>query len=233
MRREPYGVGSFVHVVKRGARGIAFLKENKDRDRLLLQIRHFNDVTVSPYWLRDLIAEQKHHTFERADAWEEQEPIVKVHAFCIHTNHFHLLLEEIVENGISRYMHKTGIGISEYLNEKYNEFGSPFQGPYRSKTIDSDEYLRYVLAYIQVKNVFEQFPDGYDAASKRFDEAYEWALRFPYGSIFDHEGDGVSMKRHVVSGDIWQGLWRPGEFKSFSRDVIDGRAHIASHLNMG
>ena len=225
MRREPYGVGSFVHTVKRGARGIDFLEDNQDRDRLLLQMRHFNDAIVSPNWIRELMEENKYRGFERAGIWQEQRPIVRVHAFYIHHNHFHFLLEEILEGGISQYMHKVGVGISKYLNEKYDEHGSPFQGSYRSKTVDSDEYLRYVIAYIQVKNAFEEFPGGYAAASERFDEAYEWVLQLPYGSLFDHRGTSTKQ-RGIVSTDLVQGLWHQTEFKSFARDVIAGRAHL-------
>jgi len=230
MRREPYGVGSIIHVVKRGARGLPYLKEKSDYDRMLLMLAHFNDVSLRPLWLRDLIAEEKLRTFERASSWAEKDPLTRIHAFCLHANHLHFLLEETIEGGVSRFMQKIGNGLSGHLNEKYAEYGTPFQGPYKSKTIDSDAYLRYVFAYIQIKNAFEQFPGGYAMAEKNFDKAYEWCLNFPYGSLYDHvwRSDLHMPRREIVSSDLFSSLWTLKEFKDFSKDVIEGRAHLGT-----
>ena len=69
------------------------------------------------------------------------------------------------------------------FNAKYNERGSLFQGSYKSKTVDDDNYLRYLAYYIQVKNVLELYPGGLQAAVQNFDDAWEWALRYPFSSI--------------------------------------------------
>jgi len=229
MRREPYGVGSIIHVVKRGTRGLPFLKDDADRHRLLLMLAHFNDKPSRPLWFRDLLAEEKVITFERADSWPDQSPLTKIHAFCFHSNHIHLLLEEIFDGGISLFMQKIGNGLSGHLNEKYQEYGSPFQGAYKSKTIDSDTYLRYVITYIQVKNAFEQFPGGYTKAEKQFKKAYEWALEFPYSSLHDHlERSDLHKSRGIVSSDLFTSMWSPSEYKKYAEDVILGRAHLGT-----
>jgi hypothetical protein len=230
MRREPYGVGSIVHVVKRGARGLPFLKDASDFDRLLLMLVHFNDEKVSKSWYRDLFDEAKHRGFERADIWPEQNPITKIHAFCLHANHFHLLLEETQEHGISLFMQKLGNGIAGYINEKHGEYGSPFQGAYKSKTVDNDTYLRYVVAYIQTKNTFEHFPGGYEQAQNDFAKAFDWSTDFPYSSAYDHIPLRRSdlHKRNIVSDDLVPTLWSPTEYRKFAEDVIAGRAHLGT-----
>ncbi|MBI5004405.1 transposase [Candidatus Kaiserbacteria bacterium] len=230
MRREPYGVGSIIHVVKRGTRGLPFLKDGADRHRLLLMLAHFNDKPSRPFWFNDLLEEKKITTFERATSWPDQDPLTKILAFCIHDNHLHFLLEEIREGGISSFMQKVGNGLSGSLNEKYHEYGSPFQGAYKSKTIDTDTYLRYVITYIQVKNTFEQFPDGYRSATEQFDRAYEWALQFPYSSLHDHLGrsDLPRPGRGIVSSDLFASMWSPGEYKKYAEDMILGRAHLGT-----
>jgi hypothetical protein len=229
MRREPYSIGSIVHIVKRGARGISFLRDEEDRYRLLLQLAHFNDEHVSPYWFRDLLAEDKQHGFERPSSWPERQPLVKLHAFCLQSNHLHLCAEEIREGGISTFMQKIGTGISAFLNEKYGESGSPFQGSYRSKTVDDDAYLRYLIAYIEIKNTFEQLPGGYAHASQYFDHAYEQAIRFNSSSLPDHLrilGKSDFPKRGIIADDLIPTLWSADEFRRFAADMITGRAHL-------
>jgi REP element-mobilizing transposase RayT len=227
MRREPYGVGSIVHVVKRGARGLPFLKEEPDYHRLLLMLAHFNDKPSRQYWIQDLECEHKLRNFKRADTWGKKDPLVYIHAFCLQSNHFHLLLEEISEGGISSFMQKIGNGLAGYLNEKYSEIGSPFQGSYKSKTIDNDVYLRYAMAYIQTKNTFEQYPGGYTKAFKNFDSAYQWSIRCPNSSAHDHL-ERPDLSRTIVSDSLVPTLWTEKEYKKYAEDVIAGRAHIGT-----
>lgn len=88
-------------------------------------------------------------------------------------NHFHLILEEIRENGISVFMKRIGTGIGTYFNIKYHEVGRIFQGPYKSKIIKEETYLRYLSVYVQVKNVFELYPGG-DVLGELFNTSEEY-----------------------------------------------------------
>lgn len=220
MRREPYDVGSFVHVIKRGGRGLPIVRDDDDRWRFLLMLNHFNDKNISENWFRDLVDEKIAHTLKRASVWPKQKKIVKVLGFCLLDNHFHLLLKEIVEGGISKFMHKIGIGMVKASNEKYKEMGSLFQGAYRSKTIDEDSYLRYVSVYIQVKNAFDMYPNGYKKAVANFESAYDWATKYPYCSLGDYAGERESP---IIDKDLLGELFTRKEYKSFARDCMLGR----------
>lgn len=73
--------------------------------------------------------------------------------------------------------------MSMHFNAKYNEQGSIFQGSFRSRTIDTDAYLRYCAAYVMVKNPFELAPGGLVKAITHFDDAWRWALAYPHSSL--------------------------------------------------
>lgn len=49
-------------------------------------------------------------------------------------------------------MHRLGSGYTTYFNKKYNRNGSLFQGTFKANQIDSDEYLLYVSAYVNLNN---------------------------------------------------------------------------------
>src|SRR3989344_5566853 len=148
MRKEPFGVGSFVHVIKRGTRGMPIVRDKKDKERFLYALAHRNDLYEPENWFRDICTEGR-PSFDRPQFWPAQQKLVHIHAYCLLGNHFHLLLEEIVEGGVAKFMHRIGTTMSKHYNEKYRERGSLFQGSYRLRTIDSDTYLTYVSAYIQ------------------------------------------------------------------------------------
>ena len=58
-------------------------------------------------------------------------------------------------------MRKLGTGMTNYFNTKYQESGRLFQGAYKARTVNNDEYLNTLSVYIQVKNLFEIYPKGF------------------------------------------------------------------------
>lgn len=222
MRKEPYGVDSIVHVIQRGTRGASIVRDEEDKRRFLLMLAHFNDEHQPLNWFRD-ISDPSLAPFERPDIWPEQKKLVHIIAFCLLNNHFHLLLKEIREGGISKFMQRLGTGMSYRYNQKYEETGSLFQGSFRSRTVDSDNYLRYVLAYIQLKNTLDMYK-GKISPEKDFESAYTWACSYPYSSLSDHVG---GFERPIIEKFLSMDIFLPAEFKEFGKDFLEGRAQIS------
>ncbi len=220
MRREDFDVDSYVHVVQRGTRGLPIVRDENDRFRFLLMLAHFNDQFASLNWYRDLQDEKLERSLVRPQSWPKQERFVNITAFALVGNHFHLLLQELMEGGIGRFMQRLGIGMTKRFNERYKERGSLFQGGYRSKTISDDDYFRYVSVYVQVKNAFDMHPKGYHWASSHFDEAYKWASLYPYASLGDYTG---KFDRPIVEKEFLSSIYSTVEYREFAKDVILGR----------
>lgn len=225
MRVEPYTIGSYVHVIKRGSRGLPIVKDEGDRWRFLLMLYHFNDSYKSDNWYRELMDNKIANTFQRPPNWPKRKKIVEILCFCLLDNHFHLLLKEIIPGGVSKFMQKLGNGMSKHYNEKYDSKGSIFQGAFKLKTISSDEYLRYVSAYIQVKNTFEMFPGGIQKAFEMFDKAYLWSTKYPYSSLGNYAG--VFENPIVDRGLLGEVFSSAKEYKDFSNDFILGRKNVS------
>ncbi len=224
MRKEPYGVGSFMHIIQHGTRGISIVRDDEDKARFLLMLVHFNDEYQPSNWFRDINSPDL-LPFERPVAWPKQKKLVNIIAFCLLTNHFHLLFEEIQEGGISKFMQRLGTGMSYRYNLKYEEHGSLFQGSFRSRTIDRDNYLRYVIAYIQLKNTLDMY-DGKIQSANDFEKAYEWACKYPYSSLIDYSG---GIQRPVIEKDFLTDLFSTVTFKEFGKDFIEGRAMVSEY----
>lgn len=186
MRVEPHGVGSIVHVVKRGTRGTNIVRDKDDRLRFARSLLFLNDEYANNDWLKITAGLPP---FVRPTHWPEQKPLTHILAWTLMPNHFHLLLQESIEGGIAKFMQRLGGSMSTAFNAKYNESGSLFQGGYKGRTVGSNSDLQYVVFYILVKNVIELHPGGLVAAAHNFDIAWEWALVYPFSSL------GVYVRR--------------------------------------
>jgi putative transposase len=198
MRVEPYGIGSILHVTKRGTRGMDIVRDTHDSQRFNKAIFYLNDSFSDSNWVQNL---KSCGPFERPEHWPEREPLVNILAWTLLPNHFHLLLEEIREGGTAKFMQRLCGSMSVAYNKKYSDSGSIFQGSYKSKTVDGDVYLRYLTFYIQVKNVFDKYPGGLTAATDDFEKAWEWALQYPHSSLsaYVFGTDSPIIKKELLS----------------------------------
>lgn len=71
-----------------------------------------------------------------------------VHAYCLMTNHIHLLLEESEEMSISVAVKRIALKFVSWYNKKYKRIGHLFQGRFRSEAIEDEGYYKTVMRYI-------------------------------------------------------------------------------------
>lgn len=81
---------------------------------------------------------------------ERGKPLVAVGAYCLMPTHFHLLIKENSEGGISKFMQRIGTGFTNYFNVKHHHIGNVFIKPFRSKHIKDDRYFKRVAQYIHL-----------------------------------------------------------------------------------
>ena len=77
-------------------------------------------------------------------------------------NHFHFLIKQNKDSGITRFISDISNSHSRYFNTKYERIGKLFQGAFKSKEISTDEALLQVSRYIHLNptNSTETNPDG-------------------------------------------------------------------------
>jgi len=73
--------------------------------------------------------------------------------FCLMPNHYHLILKQRKENGISGFMHKIGTGYTMYFNKRYERTGSLFENRFKAIPIERDEYLMHLSRYIHMNPI--------------------------------------------------------------------------------
>ncbi len=81
---------------------------------------------------------------------KDNEKLVEIIAYSLLPNHFHFILKQKVENGISKFMSKISNSYTKYFNKKYERSGVLFQGRFKSKDIDGELGREIVSAYINL-----------------------------------------------------------------------------------
>src|SRR3989338_7244034 len=139
-----FGIDEFYHVYNRGVDKRIIFDEEIDKKRFLKLLYLCNGSKMVN--LREL---PKGETF----GLDMGGKIVNVCAYCLMDNHFHLLLQERIEGGISKFMQKLVTAYVMYYNEKNKRTGTLFEGPFSARHVDEDTYLRHLLSYIHLNPV--------------------------------------------------------------------------------
>src|SRR3989338_4753352 len=224
MRKVRWTLGNFVHLTRRVVRGLPMAPTDEEKDRHLLELFYMNDSHSNSKVMRDVLGQISSGSlalYEWPTSWPKRDPITRLCAFCLNYNHDHNIAVEIVEGGISKFMHDTGISKAKYHNEKYGDKGSFFQGPYDARVIESYKYLRWVIPYVMCKNTFEMHPRGYDWCKNNFDEAWEWSIHYPYSSLGVYAG--IFESPIIDPNPLREIVGSPNAFYKLCRDMIDGR----------
>ena len=77
----------------------------------------------------------------------------QVHAYCLMTNHVHILASPAKTDGITKMMQFVGRHYVPFINRKYGWSGSIWEGRYKSSLIDAEDYLLACMRYIELNPV--------------------------------------------------------------------------------
>ena len=151
-RKVPFENGEFYHVYNRGVDKRVVFEDLSDSRRFLRSMVAFNDeYPAGSLFLYDRLYNNSGSTATTLKVEEEaRKPLVNIVAYCLNPNHFHLLLEQASDGGVSEFMRRVSGGYTWYFNNKYGRTGSLFQGRFKSVHVESNEYLLHVSIYVNL-----------------------------------------------------------------------------------
>lgn len=150
MRKTPLQTDEYYHIYNRGVDKRNIFLDKYDYLKFLTGMKEFNqsEPIESLYRLNQLKYKAS-RTLQNCSVLDAtQTPLVKIVCYCLLPNHYHLILKQLIENGISKFMLKLGQSYAMYFNNKQNRSGSLFQGAFKSSHIKSNEQLLQLSCYI-------------------------------------------------------------------------------------
>jgi len=78
------------------------------------------------------------------------ENLVEIICYCLMPNHFHFLLRQTKNEGISLFISRLSNSYTRYFNTRHRRTGHLLQGPFKAKRIETEEQLIHVSRYIHL-----------------------------------------------------------------------------------
>ena len=142
MANPSFANGSYYHIYNRGVEKRDIFLDKRDYLRFL-ETLNFYRKSPQPMKLSDF-----RRGVIKLKTMEDQQEVVKFFCYCLMPNHYHLLIQQLSDNGISEFMRKVSDSYTKFFNTKYHRVGPLFQGSFKAKIIEKDEYLLHLSRYI-------------------------------------------------------------------------------------
>ena len=117
---------------------------------------------------------------------------IEVLCYCLMPNHFHFLLKQSSEMSIALFMNAVQLGHAKFFNTKYERVGPLFQGRFKAKLIETEEYLLQLSAYIHRNPIADFIDSGNPKDSRNLARQLQW---YPYSSYREY----LSLEQKNIS----------------------------------
>lgn len=102
LRKDPFVTGEYYHIYNRGIDKRTIFKLERDYERFMMLLHVANSDNEKSFRLDNLI-NHSHKNFNEIISLDKEKPLVSIGAWCLMTNHFHLMVKQEVDGGITKF----------------------------------------------------------------------------------------------------------------------------------
>ena len=211
-RKFQFSINEYYHIYNRGVEKRDIFMSGDDYSRFQRMLYIANSTKPVVY---KLIQRQSLETIDIGDK------IVAIGAYCLMPNHFHILVKEVQENGVTDFMEKLSTGYSKYFNKKYERVGALFQGRFKAEHVDSDEYLKYLYSYIHLNPVKLIDSRWKEAGIRDTKKTRAYLENYHTSSYLDYSGTDREEKLILSKNEFPEYFDKPKDFKEYINDWLE------------
>jgi len=147
MLKDPIVNGEIYHVFSKSIAGFKIFNNDAEYSRI-------KDVVVYYQAEKQPI---KYSKFKERnmqyDKSENIEKLVQIICYCFMPTHIHLVLKQLKDGGISKFVNNILNSYSHYFNIKHNRKGHLWEGRFKHVLVNTDEQFLHLTRYIHLNPV--------------------------------------------------------------------------------
>lgn len=198
-RTIPFVNGEFYHLYNRG-----LLKQD-----IFYQKRDYSQFIKTFFYYQIQNPKPKFSIYRQSKTFpvDSSKKIIEIVCYCLMPNHFHLLVKQLTDGGITEFMRRFIHSYTKYRNTKYKLQGPIFQGIFKAVLIKSDEQLLHVSRYIHLNPLVSYLVKDL--------KDYHWS------SYLDYINSSSTQNQPLAKNDILSFFKNPSEYEKFVLDQKD------------
>lgn len=172
MKKPPFINRGIYHIFNRGVEKRDIYMDDSDYFRFIHCLFEFNEegaVSNLNYYFNPRTMEVEARYQRNTRLKMKRRPLVEVLVFTLMPNHYHLMLRQLQDHGIVKFMQKLGTGYTNYFNKKHQRVGALLQGRFKAASVSKEPHFLYLPHYIHTNplilnergSIFIKFLESY------------------------------------------------------------------------
>ena len=206
-RRNPLLVEQIYHIFSKSISGYKIFRDDDEYGRMkdLLKYYRTEKTPMRFSFFQEIKYKEKKQIYEA----EGDDLLVEIIAYCIMPTHFHLVVKQLKEDGISFFIQQILNSYSRYFNVKTKRKGPLWEGRFQNVAIETDEQLLHLTRYIHLNPV----------TAYLVDRPEDWKFS-SYREFLGEEKEKLSSFSNILDTT-------PDNYKKFVDDRIDYQRQLA------
>lgn len=214
IRKDPLVNDSYYHIYTRSIAGFEVFNQSEDSARIieLFNFYRHSDFVYRYSNFKDLPLLMQQEIIEQINI--KQDLLVEMVAYCIMPTHIHLILNQIADNGISKFVSRVLNSYTRYFNLKHYRKGPLWEGKFKSVLVNKDEQLLHLTRYIHLNPTsagLVEKPEDWDYSS--------------YEEYLNKEVEGICNFRELIT-------LSPAQYQKFANDQISYQKELSIIKNI-
>lgn len=210
--------GQIYHVFNRGVERRIVFTNKREYERMLTTLwfyRYAQPGATLSHYLN--LSPSGKHLFEKVLITKPMG--ISLLAYCLMPNHFHFVLRQEANEGISRFVANITNSYTKYFNLKRKRIGPLFQGTFKAVRVETDEQFLHLTRYVHLNPVASFLQQLNEL------EAYMWSSYGEYCSLVKDGLCNMAVVRSLVS---------LREYQNFVKDQAGYAQHLEriTHLTL-
>lgn len=165
-RITPLVTGEYYHIFNRGNDKRNIFTQPRDYRRFLQTFYYYKFTGPKPSFSK--FAKSDLNSFKPDSA----KKLIDILCYCLMPNHFHFLIKQLQDNGVSIFLSQISNSYTKYFNTKYTRVGALLQGAFKAVRIETEAQLIHVSRYIHLNPVV--------SGLVKKPEEYKWSSYLEY-----------------------------------------------------
>ena len=200
-------VGDIAHVCNRGVEKRKVFLDKNDYLRFVENLYFLNNRKGK------LITERK-SVFQTPHLLPKQDKLVEIFKWVLLPNHYHLLLHEVVDGGISEFTRRVGNAYTKYFNTKSEgRSGYLFQNSAKIIRLQEDQHYLYIPFYVDLN-----LADLYGLKIEDTDRLFDFMTNYQWSSFRDYYGESENLP--IINRQLFYKSFDL-DTKSYKRELLD------------
>ncbi len=205
IRKVNFVKGEYYHIYNRGNDKKIIFKDSEDYNHFIGLIYVCNQ--IDNFKSDNLKKDQGLLNFIK------NTKLVDIGSYCLMPNHFHILITQVEEGSVTKFMQKLSTAYVMYYNKKYKKKGSLFEGKFKAEHVNNNRYLKYLFSYIHLNPVKLIIKDWKEKGIENKNEVLNYLSKYKYSSYLDFLGEDRIQNKILNIGSFPNYFLAKNKFK--------------------